>query len=81
LAFDTAESFQGHIPARVRSMGNLETGLCIEPKRVPGSHRIRHDGTVSWIRRYQDLVRAWVILFIFSISGGVAAVQILWGHW
>lgn len=81
MAFDYAEGLPGHLPSGVRSMDHLETGLCSGPKRLPGSHRIRNDGPRSRVGGYQDLVRAWIILVVFSASGGVALAQIFWGHW
>lgn len=81
MAFDTAEEFPRRSSSGIRGMDNLETGIRGQPKRISGSGWIRADGAISKVSYYQDLVRAWLILFIAASSSGVAFLQIIWGHW
>lgn len=78
MAFDSAEELSRRSPPGFWSMDNLETGIFCESKRVPLSHRLRIDDTVSKICHNQDLVRAWTIVFFFLATSGAAVVELIW---
>lgn len=82
MAFDSAEDIQRYNPSGIWRMDHLETSQRSDPKRVSVDDRLLAHGSSSKIGHYQDIVRAWLILLIFSASAPAAVIQVFfWGHW
>lgn len=70
MATDTATHRPGLRTDGFRRLDHLETGVCADPKRVPGAHRVRVHVPRSTVRSTYNLVRSWAIVGLSSGSTG-----------
>lgn len=82
MAADTATRNSGLRPDGFRRLDHLEAGVCVYPKRSPGSHRVRMHVPSSPVRSTYDIVRAWTVIVTTSGAGGaLLAILSSRGHW
>lgn len=60
-------------PDHIWGLDNLETGLCYNPKWLPGADRVRLHVSSSPVSYRHHLVAAWATIIITAGSGGALA--------